>query len=229
MTLGSTLAAVHLCSSTDSPYTTQLFLSLSLSLSLSLYFFLSSFLFHCQKVSCKRILPFQWAPLCYPSCRLGTWSSNTRAQRATGQHFRCKPSHTQHSPMGWTNEFVDISYRSIGEESVAMETLRADTSETAHHSLDADSEEQQPWCSLPCRQLARSGSPSHQWLNYFHNRGNSGKNKSCSSSKFSGICIIKRSQEADEKDLVHVSATHLMLPFSLQSLPRAWCWAQLSH
>ena len=99
-----------------------------ISLYLSLSFSLSLFLFHCQKVSCKRILPFQWAPLCYPSCRLGTWSSNTRAQRATGQHFRCKPSHTQHSPMGWTNEFVDISYRSIGEESVAMETLRADTS-----------------------------------------------------------------------------------------------------
>ena len=120
MTLGSTLAAVHLCSSTYIPYIAQLSLSISLSLSLSLSFFfivkkypVNEF-YHSNELLC--------------AIHLVDWGPGLQTQELKGQHFRCKPSHTQHSPMGWTNEFVDISYRSIGEESVAMETLRADTS-----------------------------------------------------------------------------------------------------
>ena len=93
-------------------------LSLSLSLSLSFFFIVKKYpvneFYHSNELLC--------------AIHLVDWGPDLQTQNLKGQHFWCKPSHTQHSPMGWTNEFVDISYRSIGEESVAMETLRADTS-----------------------------------------------------------------------------------------------------
>ena len=118
--LGSTLAAVHLCSSTYIPYTAQLSLSISLSLSLSLSFFfivkkypVNGF-YHSNELLC--------------AIHLVDWGPDLQTQNLKGQHFWCKPSHTQHSPMGWTNEFVDISNRSTGKESGGRERLKADTS-----------------------------------------------------------------------------------------------------
>ena len=114
-------APQHISLTQHSYFSLSLSLSLSFSLSLSLSV---SFFFIVKKYPVNE---FYHSNELLCAIHLVDWGPGLQTQDLKGQHFRCKPSHTQHSPMGWTNEFVDISYRSIREESLGRESLKTDT------------------------------------------------------------------------------------------------------